>query len=345
MNDDSTGISLEDFDTEEFFRFMFGGEEFHSIIGDFELAKSFKNIISEMLKDNEQTPEQREEQKLQHLLHNEERIQAQEERIKQLSANLILKLSVFTDNYVPTKKEHQNSEALNHFIEVNRADIPNLIQASYGEHLLQAVGYIYSSRARFWLSKMDSQEGHIGKRILGYSRHVHSSWKDRAHTVKEAVKTVKCAVQWGQSMSKLAEIENKEVENLQDGENSQYPFRHHSGYLEYNKSTPSEPTVIAFVSVKDQQQQQQQQQLRKSSAQSVVPLTDEEKRRLEVNAATKSMETLWRVIKLEIESTERDVCDRVLNDISCSRDIRRSRCIALSKLGDLWQTVSLEDSS
>jgi len=346
VTNDSAGISLAEFDAEEFFRLMFGGEDFIDIIGDFELAKSFKYAMNELLKDTEQ----KEEQKLNHLAYAEERTKAHEERIKQLSMNLIFKLSLFTDAFQSDNKDSQlMTQALNQFIEIIRLDIPNLLQAPHGEHLLHSIGYIYSSKARFWLSKMDSQEGHIGKRILGYGKHVQSTWKDRIHVVKETVKTVKCAVQLGQSMSKLARIADEESNNSQDGNDSQYPFQHHSGHLEYSGFTPSEPTASAeapsassntsAASVVKHKQQ------RKSSAQPIVPLTDEEKRKLEADTVTKSMEALWRVIKLEIESSQREVCDRVLNDLSCSREIRRYRSIALSKLGELWQEASSSNLS
>ncbi len=337
---DTSGISLEDFDAEEFFHFMFGGEEFVSIVGDFELAKSFKYAITEVLKDPEQTPEQKEEQQRQRSVYMEQRAQEHQLRIEMLSTNLIAKLSVFTDAGELYKDENQIAEAFNLFVEMIRSDIPNLLQAPYGEHLLHSIGYIYSSKARYWSSKMDTQEGHIGKRLIGFGKNVQSSWKDRVHVVKETVKTVKCAVQWGQSMSKLAQAADEESNE------SQMPFQHHSGHLEYNGFTPSEPvaspppsasnTVTSPVKPK---------QSRKSSAQPIVPLTDEEKRKLEADTAAKSMEALWRATKLEIESIERDVCDRVLNDSSCSRELRRYRCKALSKIGELWQQASLINAS
>jgi len=337
---DASGISLEEFDAEEFFRFMFGGEEFVDIVGDFELAKSFKHVISEILKDSEQAPEQQEERQRQRLAFTEERTKAHEQRIEQLSMNLKFKLSLFTDACLSYNDDTQTTQALNHFIEIIGSDIPNLLQAPYGEHLLHSIGYIYSSKARFWLSKMDSQEGHIGKRLLGYGKHVQSSWKERIHVVKETVKTVKCAVQWGQSMSKLARIADEESN---DSEN---PFQHHSGRLEYSGFTPSEPTASASSSTNSNTiPPVTQKQQRKSSAQPIVPLTDEQKRKLEADTAAKSMETLWRATKLEIESIERDVCDRVLNDSSCSRELRRYRCKALSKIGELWQQASLSNSS
>jgi hypothetical protein len=316
---------LEDFDAEEFFRLMFGGEEFADIIGDFELAKSFKTAVSEIIKDTaEPTDDQQEEKIRQRLAYAEECTQAHEERIKQLSTSLIFKLSIYTDNLSLDNKEN---ESLNKFIELIRSDVPNLLQAPYGEHLLHSVGYVYSSKARYWLSKMDSQEGHLGKRILGFGRLVQSSWKDHIHVIKETVLTVKSAVEWGQSMSKLAQIADEESNDPQSS------FQHHSGHLEYSGFIPSESTPNTTSPVKAEQHH-------KSSGQVIVPLTDEEKRHLEADTAAKSMEALWCATKLEIESIERDVCDRVLNDSSSTRELRRHRCIALSKIGEVWQQAS-----
>jgi hypothetical protein len=343
ISNDSSGISLEEFNAEEFFRFMFGGDEFVDIIGDFELAKSFKHVISEMLKDSEQTREQQEERQRQRAVFMAERSAAHELRVENLSNNLKFKLSIFTDACSSDKDEHQTTQAFNNFIEMIRSDIPNLLQAPYGGHLLHSIGYIYSTKARFWSSRMDSQEGHIGKRMLGYGKNVQSSWKDRIHVVKETVKTVKCAVQWGQSMSKLAQIADEESNE------SQNPIQHHSGHLEYSGFSPSEPTAAAASSSSSSRTTTtnsnmvspvKQKPQRKSSAQPIVPLTDEEKRRLEADTASKSMEALWRATKLEIESIERAVCDRVLNDSSCSREVRRYRCKALLKIGELWQQAS-----
>ncbi|CAF0920114.1 unnamed protein product [Rotaria sp. Silwood1] len=333
----SDGISLENFNAEEFFRYMFGGEEFMDIIGDFELAKSFNRAISELLNENEQTNDEQNGR----FAYAEERAKAHEERIKKLSANLILKLSIYTDIFLTDNNDIQSTQALNKFIENIHSDIPVLLQAPYGEHLLHSIGYVYSTKARFWLSKMDSQEGHLGKRIVGYGKHVQTVWKDRVHVIKETVKTVKCAVQWGQSMSKLANITDEESND------SQYPFQHHSGHLEYSGFTQPESTVSASsansnanatLPVKHKQKN-------KSSTKSMVPLTDEEKHKLEIDTATKSMEALWRATKLEIECIQRDVCDRVLNDLSCSREIRRGRCKALSKMGELWQQALLSNVS
>jgi len=337
---DAGGMTLDEFDAEEFFRFMFGGEEFIDIIGDFELAKSFKHAISELFTDDESTPEQKAEQQRQRLVYAEERAKAHEQRIDQLASNLKNKLALFTDASQMNNDEQHITLAFNQFIEIMHSSIPSLLQAPYGEQLLHSIGYIYSSKARYWSSKMDSQEGHFGKRLLGYGKNVHSTWKDRFHVVKETVKTVKCAVQWSQSMSKLAQVADQEATVAE----SQTPFQHHSGHLEYSGFTPPSPQIDSGATatpIPTPTTPVKQKQSRKSSAQPIVPLTDEEKRQLEADTAAKSMEALWRATKLEIESVERDVCDRVLNDSASTREIRRYRCKALSKLGDLWQQASL----
>ncbi|CAF3416568.1 unnamed protein product [Rotaria socialis] len=342
----SAGMSMEDFDAEEFFRLMFGGEQFMKIIGDFELAKSFKHAISEIIKDaenkgTEETREQKEEKMRKRLAYAEERSQAREERVKQLAVNLSYKLSIFTESIPMNNSESQYEQVLNNFMEITRLDIPNLLNAPYGEHLLHAIGYIYVSKAKLWLNKFDSQEGHIGKRMLGFGKHFQSSWKERVHVVKETVKTVKCAVEWGQSMSKLAQIADEEAAASEDGKDAQHPFQHHAGHLDYEGYVPEEsaasasppqskPNTVTSSPGKTSSHG-------KSSSSQQVQLTEEDKRKLEADTAIKSMEALWRATKLEIESIERDVCDRALNDPLCTRETQRRRCIALLKMGELWQ--------
>ena len=340
----SAGMNLEDFDAEEFFRLMFGGEQFEKIIGDFELAKSFKHAISEVIKDAEkkggdETREEKEEKMRKRLAYAEERSRAREERVQKLANNLMCKVSIFTESIPANPNDEAVQRSLDTFTQLIKLDLPNLLSAPYGDHLLRAIGYIYSSKAKLWLNKFDSQEGHIGKRVVGFGKHFQSSWKERVHVVKETVKTVKCAVEWGQSMSKLAQIADDDAAGEADGTNSQQPFTHHSGHLEYEGYVPPAPSETASASPKKVSTRSSK------ASQPVAPLSEEDKRKLEADIAAKSMEALWRATKLEIESVEREVCDRVLSDTSCSRETRRRRCLALAKIGELWQNASPSLSS
>ena len=67
-------------------------KEFLDILGDFELAKSYSQMHSELFDNEEQTPEHQGEKQRQRLVFAEERAKAHEERINKLSANLLFKI-------------------------------------------------------------------------------------------------------------------------------------------------------------------------------------------------------------------------------------------------------------
>ncbi|CAF0734668.1 unnamed protein product [Didymodactylos carnosus] len=369
LDERSTGINspmrMEDFDAEEFFKLMFGGEQFTKIIGDFELAKSFKHAISEILSAENQDPstetKEAKQRKRQEFI--DERTAAREGRIKMLSENLIYRLSSYTEAFPYNDNSKHNDEvaaqAFKRFVHTVKSEIPNLLNAPYGENLLHCIGYIYSSKATQFLAKMDSQEGHFGKRVVAVGKGIKASLKERAHVVKETVKTVKCAVEWTQSMGKLAQAAEEEA-NEKDASNTdkQTPFQHHSGHLEYDGYIPpSEPAnhgtlpsdevgaassqpQYTTTSTESPHSKLKVGRSRHSSVKVSAPLTPEEKHKLESDTAAKSMEALWRATKLEIESIQRDVCENVLGDSLVSRETRRRRCDALAKMGELWEEAT-----
>ncbi|KAI8991301.1 X-domain of DnaJ-containing-domain-containing protein [Mycotypha africana] len=68
-------------------------------------------------------------------------------------------------------------------------------------------------------------------------------------------------------------------------------------------------------------------------------LTDEERMKLEAQAAEKGFQAIWRGSKMEVESVLREVCERVLTDASVSPESLRSRAIALKLLGTIYIKV------
>ncbi|KIJ19718.1 hypothetical protein PAXINDRAFT_51364, partial [Paxillus involutus ATCC 200175] len=63
-------------------------------------------------------------------------------------------------------------------------------------------------------------------------------------------------------------------------------------------------------------------------------LSPEEKRRLEEQAAEKGLQPLFKGTKLEVESVLRETCDRMLEDLSVSRNKATLRAVALQILGE-----------
>ncbi|KAI8082819.1 X-domain of DnaJ-containing-domain-containing protein [Halteromyces radiatus] len=73
-------------------------------------------------------------------------------------------------------------------------------------------------------------------------------------------------------------------------------------------------------------------------------LTEEQRQKLEEEAAAKGLQAIWRGSKLEVESVLRDVCDKVLGDPTASRETRKQRAIGLRMIGTIYQKVKADES-
>ncbi|KAL1929415.1 hypothetical protein VTP01DRAFT_1553 [Rhizomucor pusillus] len=73
-------------------------------------------------------------------------------------------------------------------------------------------------------------------------------------------------------------------------------------------------------------------------------LTEEERQKLEEEAAQKGLEAIWRGSKLEVESVLREVCDKVLSDPTASKETRKARAAALKIIGNVYSKVRPDSS-
>ncbi|KAI7849331.1 X-domain of DnaJ-containing-domain-containing protein [Circinella umbellata] len=73
-------------------------------------------------------------------------------------------------------------------------------------------------------------------------------------------------------------------------------------------------------------------------------LTDEQRSKLEEEAAQKGLQAIWRGSKLEVESVLRDVCDKVLEDENATKETRKQRAIALRIIGNVYTKVQPDTS-
>lgn len=72
---------------------------------------------------------------------------------------------------------------------------------------------------------------------------------------------------------------------------------------------------------------------------------NERKQKLEEQAATKGVHTMWMACRLEVESLIREVCDKILTDPNVTDDELRRRTIALRITGELYSKVEVEPST
>lgn len=68
-------------------------------------------------------------------------------------------------------------------------------------------------------------------------------------------------------------------------------------------------------------------------------ITADEKEKLTEEATKKGIFALWQGSKLEVESVLRSVCDRVLSDPQCDKEILRRRAEGLIIIGDIYKNV------
>ncbi|KAI7905675.1 X-domain of DnaJ-containing-domain-containing protein [Cokeromyces recurvatus] len=68
-------------------------------------------------------------------------------------------------------------------------------------------------------------------------------------------------------------------------------------------------------------------------------LAEEERIKLETEAATKGLQAIWRGSKLEVESVLREVCDQVLSDPSVPKHTLKSRAVGLKIIGNIYMKV------
>ncbi|CEP14266.1 hypothetical protein [Parasitella parasitica] len=73
-------------------------------------------------------------------------------------------------------------------------------------------------------------------------------------------------------------------------------------------------------------------------------LTDEQRIKLETEAATKGLQAIWRGSKLEVESVLREVCDRALTDVTVPKETLKSRAIGLRIIGTIYMKVKADIS-
>ncbi|XP_006457067.1 hypothetical protein AGABI2DRAFT_195948 [Agaricus bisporus var. bisporus H97] len=271
-------------DPEEVFGAIFGGERFTSIIGDISLAREMKTALQEAEEAEEDarpkdakgreilSPEERAKKEEKERKKATEKAAARAKRVEQLVENLTRKVGIFAESATgPADADVSKS-----WRTICEIEAEELKRESYGYELLQAIGFVYVSRAKQYLA---SNQTFLG--VGGWLHNVQGKY----HVFSETVSTLKAAI----------ELKN----------------------------------------VFDQIQ----------AAEKAGNLNDEEKRKLEEQAAEKGLQALFKGTKLEVESVLREVCDTILTDPTIPRDKAQLRAVALQMLGEAYMGVKKDAQS
>ena len=217
----STGNADSTFaDPEEFFKSQFGGDKFTDIIGEISIAKDFKEAMSSGIKKaqgvEDSTPDES--------LSMEEKAAIKESRILTLVEKLKAKLSLYVDAFpvhpadapVGSTLEEISKECLASFRAIAQMEADSLKNESYGVQLLHAIGYTYSSKGHYYISKLDLEEGHVLKKVWGLGSTWTGTFKEKAHIFSDTIGTVRTALDLQASFAKLQEMDKKGETTQQD---------------------------------------------------------------------------------------------------------------------------------
>ncbi|CAK5278241.1 unnamed protein product, partial [Mycena citricolor] len=187
-------------DPEEVFGAIFGGDKFIPIIGTISLARDMKAALQEAdeaeqeelekagtrLLDAKGRPIISEEEKAakeaKEKIKAAEKAKVREERIKKLVENLERKLSIFTESATGPN----DPDVLSSWRTISALEADQLKQESYGVELLQAIGFVYVSKAKAHLATSQT--------FLGVGGWLHNV-QGKYHVFSETVSTLRSAIE------------------------------------------------------------------------------------------------------------------------------------------------------
>ncbi|KAI0315419.1 DnaJ-domain-containing protein [Amylostereum chailletii] len=182
-------------DPEEVFGAIFGGDRFIPIIGNISLAHDMKTALQEADEMESEEPTQR-DAKVREIISPEEKArrdekarkaaaekaEVREERVKKLVDNLERKLGIFTESATgPDDKDVAES-----WKTICTLEAEELKKESYGIELLQAIGFVYVSKAKHYLATSQTFMG-----VGGWLHNVQGKY----HVFSETVSTLRSAIE------------------------------------------------------------------------------------------------------------------------------------------------------
>ncbi|KAK7462901.1 DnaJ-like protein [Stygiomarasmius scandens] len=181
-------------DPEEVFSAIFGGERFIPIIGQISLARDMKTALQEAedaedeggdgkkIKDKNMSEEEKAKKAEKDKQKAAERAAARAERVNKLVENLERKLGIFTESATGVN----DRDVTQSFRTICELEAEDLARESYGPELLQAIGFVYVSKAKHLLA---SNQTFLG--VGGWLHNVQGKY----HVFSETVSTLRAAIE------------------------------------------------------------------------------------------------------------------------------------------------------
>ncbi|KAG7099542.1 hypothetical protein E1B28_001376 [Marasmius oreades] len=184
-------------DPEEVFSAIFGGERFVPIIGQISLARDMKAALQEAEEaENDGEGKRLKDSKGRDILSEEEKAKKEErdrkkaaeraaaraQRVNKLVENLERKLSIFTESATGV----DDQDVTRSWKTICEIEAEDLSHESYGTDLLQAIGFVYVSKAKHHLA--------TNQTFLGVGGWLHNV-QGKYHVFSETVSTLRSAIE------------------------------------------------------------------------------------------------------------------------------------------------------
>lgn len=217
-------------DPEEIFGAIFGGERFMPIIGEISLARDMKSAMQEAEEAEEEgadgtvaaagaakgnqrkvlSPEEKAKKDEKARARAAQKAAVRKERVEKLITELERKLSIFTES--ATGVPYKDKDVTQSWKTICQFEAEELKKESYGYDLLQAIGFVYSSKAKHYIASEQTLFG-----VGGWLHNVQGKY----HVFSETVSTVRAAIelkavfdqiQAAEKNGNLTEAERKKLE-------------------------------------------------------------------------------------------------------------------------------------
>ncbi|ESS34213.1 DnaJ domain-containing protein [Toxoplasma gondii VEG] len=290
-------------DSSLFFMMLFGSEELEPYIGKLKMAM-FVEMVDKDAKQAENVSEE---------------MFAFEQRKREVQ--LALSLCDRIEPFVEAIAKNENAEGAAMSNEVAewkskmRLEAEKLCRSSFGDAIVEAIGWTYENSATQFLGKVDTFLGLGGRyaKIQAHSRSVGNSWR----TANAAVRAALAARQ----------MQQKAVKKQRSKEKAKKKKMREAAQAASKKG--EDPTAAAADAAQDEEE-----------ATDDAPSAEDVKQFEETLPLI--LETMLQICLMDIETTVRAAAKKTFKDMGVDLDCRRRRAEALVELGRIFQQAAAD---
>ncbi|KAI8833960.1 X-domain of DnaJ-containing-domain-containing protein [Chytriomyces cf. hyalinus JEL632] len=297
-------------DSSQLFELVFGSQKFESFIGELKLLSLTKDM-QEMPDPNAGPEKQRElYNKSQYLL---------EKGQKQREVRCAVNLAAYLEKYIS-----DTTETKEHFRQFLESEAKDLTSTGFGATLIGVLGYVYEEQGNMALGFKSNVAAGLGLTKMAKSAHIASNQMKVASSVFKSYNVArKAQTEMAKAEADAAKVAAESGATAAEGA----------------AGTGGEKTASGGAAGAAGGEQQSRSSTDSARVGGSAAAEGIAMKHLEDSLPT-LVETMWNITVLDVESTLRKVCFKVLKDSSVSSEIRSQRAEGMRMMGQVFHTHS-----